>query len=389
MRRISVAQRRARLGLRHRLAAHASSPLEVAQSMVALHATDPATVFLSIYARQPEVTVAAIESALYDERSLLRLHGMRRTLFVAPVELASAIAHSCVKTFVAQSRRTYVQLLAEAGVGDEAWLAELQAAAEAALAKRGKATAAQISTEEPRLLTRIRLAAGKSYESTTTITAWVLFLLAAEGRIARGRPSGSWTSSQWTWSPMDAWLPGGLPELSPAQARAELAKAWLGAFGPATMADLKWWTGWTAAHTREALTASGAIEVDLDGVTGLVLAEDVDPVGEQPPWVALLPALDPTPMGWAQRHWYLGEHAAAVFDNTGNAGPTVWCDGRVVGGWAQLPTGEVAYRLLEDVGAEAVAALDGAADRLQRWLAGVRLSPRARRRSLLEKQLLS
>jgi hypothetical protein len=187
---------------------------------------------------------------------------------------------------------------------------------------------------------------------------------------------------------MDLWLPGGMPEAAPAQARTDLARAWLHAFGPATVADLKWWTGWTVGHTRQALTAAGAVEVDLDGVTGLVLADDLDPIGEQPPWVALLPALDPTPMGWAQRQWYLGDHAAAVFDNTGNAGPTVWCDGRVVGGWAQLPNGEIAYRLLQDVGSQARSALDSAADRLGRWLGGVRLAPRTRRKSLVERELL-
>ena len=385
---MTVAERRARLGLKHRLARHAASPLEVARSLVVLHATDPATVFVSVQARQPAVTIEAIESALYEDRSLLRLHGMRRTLFVAPVELAPAILHSCVHTFVTQSRKTYVGALTAQGVGDSAWLSEVEAAAEAALARRGTATASQISADEPRMLAKVRLAAGKSYESTTTITAWILFLLAAEGRIARGRPTGSWTSSQWTWSPMDKWLPGGVPDLPAAEARAELARAWLGAFSPGTVADLKWWTGWTVGHTRQALSAAGAVEADLDGETGFVLPEDLDKIGKQPPWVALLPALDPTPMGWAQRQWYLGDYAAAVFDNTGNVGPTVWCDGRVVGGWAQLPGGEVAYRLLEDVGAEARSALDSAADRLGRWLGGVRLSPRTRRKSLVEKELL-
>ena len=386
---MTVAERRARLGLRHRLAAHACSPLEVAQSLIALHATDPATVFLSVLARQPDASVKAIENALYEDRTLLRLHGMRRTLFVAPVELAPAILHSCVHTFVTQSRKTYVQALTAAGVGDDAWLSEVETAALAALAKRGSATASQISADEPRMLTKITIARGKSYETTTTITAWILFLLAAEGRIARGRPSGSWTSSQWTWSPMDKWLPGGMPELPAAQARADLARAWLGAFGPATVADLKWWTGWTAGHAKQALTAIGAVEVDLDSVTGLILPEDLDPVGEQPPWVALLPALDPTPMGWSQRQWYLGEHAGALFDNTGNAGPTVWCDGRVVGGWAQRPSGEVAYELLEDVGAEATSALDDAAEALSGWLGSARLAPRARRKSLTEQKLLA
>ena len=78
-----------------------------------------------------------------------------------------------------------------------------------------------------------------------------------------------------------------------------------------------------------------------------MLADDVEPAGDPGPWVALLPALDPTPMGWQQRDWFLGPHGPALFDRSGNIGPTVWVDGRIVGGWAQRRDGEVAVRLLE------------------------------------------
>ena len=64
----------------------------------------------------------------------------------------------------------------------------------------------------------------------------------------------------------------------------------------------------------------------------------------------LLPSLDPTPMGWKHRAFFLGEHERAVFDRFGTRGATVWWDGRVVGGWAQRKDGEVVYRLLEDTG---------------------------------------
>ena len=196
------------------------------------------------------------------------------------------------------------------------------------------------------------------------------------------------TSRSWRCHAFGFGLRGGVPELPAAQARADLARAWLGRFGPATFADLKGWTGWTVGHTRQAFKDFGAVEVDLDGVPRLVLPHDEDPVGEQPPWVALLPALDPTPMGWAQRQWYMGEHSPALFDSNGNAGPTVWCDGRVVGGWTQLPSGAVAYRLLENVGAQAKSALDKAAHRLENWLGAVRLAARTRRRFMIEKELL-
>ena len=96
------------------------------------------------------------------------------------------------------------------------------------------------------------------------------------------------------------------------------------------------------------------------------------------PWVALLPALDPTVMGWAGRDWYLGPHRPALFDTNGNAGPTVWSDGRVVGGWAQRADGEVVVRFLEDAGAEARAAIEAEAARLGDWLGTVRITPRFR-----------
>jgi hypothetical protein len=80
-------------------------------------------------------------------------------------------------------------------------------------------------------------------------------------------------------------------------------------------------------------------------------------------------------MGWKERDWYLGPHAPILFDRNGNAGPTVWWDGRVVGGWSQRRDGEIVHRLLEDVGADAVAAIDHEVARVAAWLGDVRFSP--------------
>ena len=52
----------------------------------------------------------------------------------------------------------------------------------------------------------------------------------------------------------------------------------------------------------------------------------------------------------------------------GSAGPTVWWDGRVVGGGAQRRDGEIVFRLLEDIGADAVRAVESEAVRLATWL---------------------
>jgi hypothetical protein len=179
-------------------------------------------------------------------------------------------------------------------------------------------------------------------------------------------------------------------EIDAAAARVELARRWLLAFGPAPAADLQWWAGWTGGQTKAALAALPVREVDLEGQPGVILADDDvfdDDVAEV---ASLLPGLDPTPMGWQSRDWFLGAHGPALFDRTGNIGPAVWWAGRIVGGWAHRATGdratgEVVYRLLEDVGADAVASIAAVAARLQAWLGPARVTPRFR--TPLEREL--
>jgi hypothetical protein len=384
--RIGVAQRRARLAHRHRLAAgtRAADPTEVARSLVALHGTDPSTVYLSIWARMSGGDVASVERALYEDRTLVRLLAMRRTVFVFNADVAPIALAACSRAVAARERKQLLGWLTEAKVATdvEAWLAEAEQLALQALIKRGEATAAEVSAEDPRLRHEIVLAEGKQYEGKVRVGSRVILLLAAEGHIVRGRPLGSWTSTQFRWSP---WERDG-HELSTEDASVELARRWLAAFGPATVEDLRWWAGWTATATKKVLARIKPVEVDLDGVPGIMLADEPEP--EPEPWVALLPALDPTPMGWNRRDFYLGEHGPLLFDRTGNVGPTVWCDGRIVGGWAQHKDGEVRFRLLEDVGAEAIAAIERAAAELTERLAEVRLSARARRYSPVEQELL-
>ncbi|GAA2633690.1 winged helix DNA-binding domain-containing protein [Dactylosporangium fulvum] len=375
---ISTDQRRARLAWRHALAGPVPpdrGPQDVTADLVALHATDAATVHLAVAARLHAPLVETVEEALYERRTLLRMLGMRRTMFVVPTGFAPVVQAAATRAVAADQRKLLVRHLTESGVGDADWLADVEEATYRALAARGSATAAQLAVDEPRLRSQMVFPQGSQY-----VTSRVLFLLAADGRIVRGRPVGSWLSSQYLWSTADGWLPdGGLPALDPAAARTELVRAWLARNGPGTAADLKWWTGWTLTQVKAALAALAAVPVTLDGGdTGYVLADDVDPVAEPEPWVALLPALDPTVMGWTSREWYLGPHAPALFDRSGNPGPTVWAGGRVVGGWAQRPSGEVAVELLEDVPAAVRRAVGGAAADLEGWLDGVRVTPRFR-----------
>jgi hypothetical protein len=383
------AQRRARLGRRHHLAtsSRADDPVQVARDLVALHGTDPATVFLSISARMREPSVGDIEHALYTDRQLIRMLGMRRTMFVVPDELAPVVHAACTKAIAVQLERRYQQLLESAGVVEDVprWWSRVEEATLAALDRRGLATAQELGQDVPELKTQIRLAEGKSYAGTQSVATWMLMQLSAEGRIVRAQPRGSWISSQYRWAPIDAWLPDGLRSLATPASQSGLVREWLRAFGPGTLEDVKWWTGLSMGEVKRAIADLDVVELDLGESLGLVLADDVDAVPPPEPWVALLPALDVTPMGYVRRDWFLGPHAPALFDRSGNIGPTVWSDGRIVGGWAQRPDGPVVFKLLEDVGGEVKGRIEAIARELSAWLGPVRITPRFR--TPLERQL--
>ena len=161
----------------------------------------------------------------------------------------------------------------------------------------------------------------------------------------------------------------------------EIVRCWLRTFGPGTEDDLVWWLGATRAVVRAALAEVGAVEVSLDrGARGWLLQDDLDEVADPGSWVALLPSLDPTVMGWRSRDFYIGGPRNLLFDKQGNAGSTLWVDGRVVGYWVQDNAGTVKLRLLERVAARARCALEVEAVRLTGWLDGVQVPdiPRSR-----------
>ncbi|MFD0412983.1 winged helix DNA-binding domain-containing protein [Streptomyces sp. NPDC127108] len=396
---VTDAERRHRLGTRHLLrpGAGADRIEDVADALVGLHATDPATVFLSAAARLAEPTVAEVERGLYDDLTVTRMLCMRRTMFVVPTPLAPLVYASTARAVAAKERAGCAAFLAEAD-WDERRYAAVERDALAALAARGTAGAAELAADVPELAQKVLVYPGRSYQAWQTAGTRILRVLAAEGRIRRARPRGSWTSGQFRWTvaaepARDGHGYGTDPDLDadpdagPVAAKATLARRYLYAFGPVTVDDLKWWTGWTLTDARKALAAAGAREVDLEGGgTGHLAPDDEDPVPAAEPWVALLPGLDPTPMGRRHRDFYLDPaHVPAFFDRNGNIGPTVWADGRIVGAWAQRTTGDVAYQLLADVGAATRDAVAARARDLSAWLGPTRVTPAYR--TPLEREL--
>lgn len=380
MRSFTPEQRRARLARRHHLVSGPERPDSVdgvAGRLVGLHATDPATPYLSLWARLPGFTVADLDASLYDTHSVVKHLAMRRTLWVVRAEDLPWIQSAASDRVVASEMRRLTADIERAGVAPDGavWLDTACAAVLRHLDGAGPCAARQLREALPELTGMYDPAPGKAYGGEGHLAPRVLTVLAARGEIVRGPNDGGWTASRPRWTTAATWLPPGEP-VAPEQARADLVRRWLYAFGPATVTDVKWWFGNTLGWARQALADIDAVEVDLCGTTGFVLPGDDEPEPAPDPWCALLPGLDVTTMGWVDRDWYVGPHRAQVFDRNGNAGPTAWVDGRVVGSWRQDDTGRVELLLLDAVGPAMHRELSARADELTTWLGGVRVSPR-------------
>ncbi|TJZ80207.1 winged helix DNA-binding domain-containing protein [Rhodococcus oryzae] len=374
------AQRRARLARRHRLApeARAESVTEAATSLVCLHGTDPATIFLSARARVDGMMVADLEHALYEERSLVKHLAMRRTLFVFPSESLPFVQAGASDRVADTERRRLIREVEKAGLFEDGagWLG---AAGDAVLdVLEGSAPMAYTSLRDqiPLLQGSMTYGEGRSWGGQVSVGPRVLTVLSAEGRIVRATNDGPWRASRNRWATSESWLGVPIDRRAETEGAAWLIEAWLRAFGPGTEADLKWWLGSTVSIVRKALSELDVVTVDLEGQTGYLMADDQEHDDPVEPWAALLPALDPTTMGWRDRDWYLGPHKDLLFDTNGNAGPTAWWDGRIVGGWWQDEAGQVVVHLLEDVGTEARQAFDDEAAKLSAWLEGDKVLPR-------------
>ncbi len=371
--RITDTARRSRLMRRMHLdaASRAGSVVEAAATMVGLHATTPSTVYLSAWARVDGLTRADIDTALYDDRSLVKHLAMRRTLFAFPRDVLAEAIGALGPRITASERTNMLRDLRRSPDVDypEGWIDTARDAVLTELAGGESLTSTELRARLPVLEGSITFGEGRSWAGKSHFGPRVLNMLDASGDIVRGPNRLDWHLSRPAWTSMKVWLGETLDAPSVHDGHRALVERWLRTYGPGTETDLVWWLGSTKTAVRAALADLGTVEVDLDGGgIGHVLPDDLGTDEACEPQAVLLPELDPTTMGFKERAFYLGDHGPEIFDSVGNGGQTAWWDGRIVGGWYRRDDNSIAIHPLEPLPADARRKLDERAEELAAWL---------------------
>ncbi|SEF50382.1 Winged helix DNA-binding domain-containing protein [Thermomonospora echinospora] len=325
---VSVGQARAHVLRKQGLAGDGLKSVPAAVDATGgVYGTAP-TCYLSCAARIPGFQVADLDHELYTERSVVRLRAMRGMAYIEPLALLPAL-FACT----GEARDKTLKRVAK--------YAEMTEVQTLALADRIEAA---LEGCPPMTVKEIREALGGDLPGNRNALQMTVALLGRHGRIVRTRARGTWRSDLYPYARWTDWLGAPVEDMDPAAARAEVARRYLRAYGPATAEDLKWWTGWTKRDTLPALAALGeeATPVSLDGTDAWALTDELDALTATSPGdgrgVRLLPVWDSYFMGYATKpagraRQVREEDYPRVYDKIGNATSVVVRDGMAAGVW--------------------------------------------------------
>jgi hypothetical protein len=330
---------------------------EIVRALCGVQAQEAAAAALSVWARSAWPVAADIESARTQERSVVRTWGMRGTLHLLTAEDLGWLLPLLGPIFVAGGRRRRAEL----GLDDETCAQGIRIIGQA-LASYGPLTRAELV--EQLALHGLRIE-GQARPH-------LLARAALEGHICLGPDRGA----EPTYVLLADWI-AYHPVRSPDAARAELARRYLDAYGPATPDDLATWSGLAlgAARTSWERMADQLVEVEVAGQPAWMLkahADRLDEALESSPVVRLLPRFDTYLLGYRSRDLVVApEYARRINAGGGIVHPTLVVDGRALGTWKSARQGhglEVLVQPFNMLAPEVYPALEAEVADLARFL---------------------
>ncbi|MFW9968889.1 MAG: winged helix DNA-binding domain-containing protein [Candidatus Odinarchaeota archaeon] len=295
--------------------------IQITNDLCGLHSTGLRTSYLSLFVRTNNFKKTELERELYINRTLGRIRGMRRTLFIHTKEMIPIVYAATFKL----SEKNFEKYMEFHKISFTKYQ--------------------EISTQIMNILNERELSASdirKELNSKLNIPA-IIHLMCDYGLLIRGQPIKDWKDKRNKYALFKDYFPTiDLDIENENQAIQILVMKYLKGYGPASENDLSWWTGLTKTKIREALNfiKSDIKKVKISSVKGTFITSKSDIEKLQnlnnvdKPSLLFLPELDPYPMGYNYRDRYINpNNYNKIFDRSGNIAATIFIDGVAVGVW--------------------------------------------------------
>jgi len=261
---------------------------QIAQDICGLHATHPMTPYLSLFIRTRKFKREDLDEVLYEKRMLGKVRYARKTMYVIPKERISEV-FSATKGMLEQRFGPYLEYLGMTKNDFE---------------------------EASRLILEVLKGKGmtvkeikKELQVDLNISA-IVNLMCDRDLLIRGNPATGWKSSIHTYYPFHEYFPGiDLNEVDEVDAKKSMVKQYVASFGPVTVTDASWWTGFTKTEVKHILKdlKDDMNSLEISGIEGeyVLLASDKKRLESifvpEESLINFVPLLDPYLMGYKER----------------------------------------------------------------------------------------
>jgi hypothetical protein len=308
------------IGGPERAAPRKTSLVDVCSDVGGIQAQVMSAAELSLWTRRRSTARDEVKAALWQKRDLVKTTSMRRTLHLLPARDFQMYIAAMRDWSMSQTNNLLRRIGASAKHVDTMIAVVMDALADGPKTQQD-------------LLARAKVNAARG------MRVWLRYAWSAmrpaivEGLIVYGPPRGAET----TFVRVDQWLPA-QKAIDAGTARAELARRFLRAFGPATHRDFTKWSGLPTGVAKSTFETLGdsLTPVRVDGEASHVLTHDLRELStarlDRSP--KLLPSFDTFLLAHQTKHHLIDPRFyKRVYRNQGWLSPVVVVGGRIVAVW--------------------------------------------------------
>lgn len=295
--------------------------LQVTEDLCGLHATGTMEPYLTLFARMPRLKKKDLEKELYINKTLSRIRGIRKTLFIHTKKMIPII-NSSTKHLIEKFFEKYLNYR-------DISLEDYK----------------KLSTDILNLLNKKEMSTSeikKALNSQKDLGA-IISVMCDEMVLIRTKPIKSWKDRRIRYASFKDYFPEiNINRYNEEEALKILVKKYLKSYGPLTEKDIVWWTGINKSKIRNALDQFRdeiatikvsplnheflILQTNIEKFNNIILTQDIT--------INFLPHLDPYLMGYKDRERYIEINTYEyVFDRSGNVTSTILLDGRIIGVW--------------------------------------------------------